>query len=50
MLVDLFLFLLALASAILLAAYAMWEARDAEYYRQEVYRLRRQLVDERAKR
>lgn len=47
MMFDLFLFLFAIAAAVLLAAYAMWEARNAEYYRQEVYRLRRELGHER---
>lgn len=50
MLIDLLFSLLAIGAAMLLGAYAIWESRDAEYYRQEVYRLRRQLADERSRR
>ena len=50
MFIDFLLLLLAIASAILLGAYAIWESRDAEYYRQEMYRLRRELGSERMRR
>jgi hypothetical protein len=50
MFVDFLLLLIAILSVMLLGAYAIWEARDAEYYRQEVYRLRRELVHERMRR
>lgn len=50
MLFELILFLFAISAAVLLAAYAVWEARGAEYYRQEMYKLRRELGNERMRR